>query len=161
MSTQREFLPHIHFIELEPHSGEEHMCVLVKHDKVSGDRYIIQVKDLDNIDERRIVDILRKRDSKRLPLWEVLSNETLRNGMNALEYFHQYVKVLTQNGRIVNPDSTRRGKTVTTRRVARPAPQAQQDGTQAPQDSTKEETSQQKTPAKKTSPRGRKTSSSK
>jgi len=83
--------------------------LIVKEDEVTGDLYFIKEEDLDIVDQRRIAQILRKRNANQYPLWELLAETTLKNGMNALEYFHQLVQVRTATGKIVKPSATRHG----------------------------------------------------
>jgi hypothetical protein len=44
-----------------------------------------------------------------MELWDLMSNHTLGNGMNALTYFHQLVKVITPDGKITDPRAGRMG----------------------------------------------------
>lgn len=76
--------------------------VVVK-EEVNGDKYFLQTNLLDIIDLTRLREILDKRDSKQYALWDLMAQTTLRNGMNALEYFHQLVRVKTKAGPIVQP----------------------------------------------------------
>ncbi len=104
-------LPHVEWIDLDD-NGVAVECVIVKRDLRSGDIYFIKTSDLDQIDRNRITSILRKRDAEKYELWDLLSNTTLGNGMNALEFFHQLVRVRTNSGVIMVPSPSRVGFTV-------------------------------------------------
>lgn len=77
--------------------------VVVVKEEVNGDKYFLQTNLLDIIDLERLRNILDKRDSAAYPMWDLMANTMLRNGMNALEYFHQLVRVKTKAGPIVQP----------------------------------------------------------
>jgi hypothetical protein len=55
--------------------------------------YYIDVALLDNIDKGRLKSIVTNRHSDKYELWDLLSQSTLSNGKNALDYFHQLTKV--------------------------------------------------------------------
>jgi hypothetical protein len=97
-------LPHVQWVDLED-NGVAVEVVVVKRDKYSGDLYFIRTDRLDPIDQNRLVKILERRDASRYELWDLLGNTTLGNGMNALEYFHQLVKVMTPSGVFLTPSS--------------------------------------------------------
>jgi hypothetical protein len=101
-------------------NGVGYNVVIVKED-ANGDVYFIKEEDLDGVDIRRMKDILSRREAARTPLWDVMSQVTLKNGMNALEYFHQLVLVRTSSGQIIHPSDTRRGMRQTLNVPQRPA----------------------------------------
>lgn len=67
--------------------------------------WFIKNDELDSIDRRRLLDVLNKsaRIDDARPLYETMAEITLGNGTNALDYFHQYVKVLYPSGVIQRP----------------------------------------------------------
>lgn len=67
--------------------------------------WFIRNDELDMIDRQRLLEVLQKsaRVQDFQPLYETLADVTLGNGMNALDYFHQYVKVLYPSGVIQRP----------------------------------------------------------
>ena len=71
--------------------------------------WFIKNDELDNIDKARLLEVLQKSAKVQdfQPLYETLADVTLRNGVNALDYFHQYVKILYPSGTIERP---RQGK---------------------------------------------------
>lgn len=77
-----------------------HEVVVIK-EEVNGDKHFIQTSILDEVDHIRLRSILDRRDSQLYPMWDLMSQTTLRNGMNALEYFHQLTRVKTAAGPIV------------------------------------------------------------
>lgn len=77
--------------------------------------WFIKNDELDNIDRQRLLEVLNKSAKVQdfQPLYETLADVTLRNGENALDYFHQYVKILYPSGVIERP---RQGKHAVTQR---------------------------------------------
>ena len=104
-------LPHIEWVDLD-NNGVAVEIVVMKRDEGTGDLYYIKVADMDDIDRNRITKILRKRDAGRYELWDLLHNTTLANGENALEFFHQMVKVQTASGVTMSPGVGRHGMPV-------------------------------------------------
>lgn len=101
-------LPHVEWVDLDD-NGVAIEVIVVKRDRASGDLYFIRTDQLDEIDRKRIVSVLKKRDAGKYELWDLLSNTTLGNGMNALEFFHQLVRVKTQSGQTLVPSAGRTG----------------------------------------------------
>lgn len=100
--------PHIEWVDLD-NNGVAVEIVVMKRDPSSGDLYYIKIADMDEIDRNRLVHILQGRDSGRHELWDVLHNTVLANGENALEFFHQMVKVQTASGVTMSPGVGRHG----------------------------------------------------
>lgn len=124
-----------HYVSIDLHNdGIAHDILLMREDASSGDVYFIAVESLDDVDRDRIRGILGRRGATSMPLWDLMSGITLGNGMNALEYFHQYVKVRTPTGRIMNPSTHRKSVLRTARRAPKYTPKAPQNKTA---DSTK------------------------
>lgn len=94
-------LPHIKWIDLK-NDGVLIECAVMKEDSF-GNIYFIQVNQLDSIDRRRLARILQNRNAQNFELWDLMSNITLNNGINALTYFHQLVKVITPMGVVSSP----------------------------------------------------------
>lgn len=103
-------VPHVEWLDLH-NDGVAHEIIILSRNGVTGDLYFISMTDLDQIDKVRIARVLQKKDAAKLPLWELLANETLKNGMNALEFFHQLAKIRTVNGKVFPVDSNKRGAT--------------------------------------------------
>ena len=132
MSTKtvkrHETFPHIEWVDLD-NNGVAVEIVVMKRDQGSGDLYYIKVADMDQIDRDRLVNILQKRDAGRYELWDLLHNTTLANGENALEFFHQMVKVQTRSGVTMSPGVGRHGiPTFTPDPVAPPVQQVPPQG---------------------------------
>jgi hypothetical protein len=62
--------------------------------------YYIDVMLLDNIDKGRIKGIITNRHADKYELWDLMSQSTLNNGKNALDYFHQLTRVEHGKGAI-------------------------------------------------------------
>jgi hypothetical protein len=83
--------------------------------KTQYEIWFIKNDELDPIDKQRLLEVLQKsaRVNDFQPLYETLADVTLGNGQNALDYFHQYVKVLYPSGVIQRP---KLGRTAMTNR---------------------------------------------
>jgi hypothetical protein len=81
-------------------------------DPKNGDLYFIRADQLDDIDRKRLVKILHRRDAQKYALWDLLSQVTLPNGQNALEFFEQLVKVRSVSGQIFSPNKGMRGAAI-------------------------------------------------
>lgn len=101
-------LPHVHRIDLY-NQGVDYEVIVMKIDKIGGDIHYIRTDYLDDTDRKRIIQILNKRDARMYEAWDLFSQVTLKNGVNALEYFHQLVKVLTKSGEHLSPSLYRSG----------------------------------------------------
>lgn len=95
--------PHVEWIEINS-DGIMHECAVMKRDR-AGNVLFIKLNDLDQIDKRRLAGILMDRNARNFELWDLMANKTLGNGMNALTYFNQLVKLLTPNGKVMDPKS--------------------------------------------------------
>lgn len=94
-------LPHIYWIDLN-NDGVYTECAVMKKDGL-GNVYYFPLNALDEIDKRRLARIVTNRNAKHFELWDLMSNITLNNGVNALTYFHQLVQVMTPSGRKMRP----------------------------------------------------------
>lgn len=103
----RQF-PHVAAADLYGKNIANEIVVLTI-DNRNGDLYFIRLDQLDTIDIKRLRQIVLSRDSARYALWDLMSQKTLANGMNALEYFHQLVLVRTVGGEIIKPGQGSRG----------------------------------------------------
>lgn len=109
MSTSNRFKPPYYFRWSDnlPHVAEADITgngigtyvAVVAIDGNNSDLYYIRLDHLDEIDLQRLVGIIRyTRDSARYALWDLLSQQYLRNGKNALDFFQQFVRVRTVSG---------------------------------------------------------------
>lgn len=101
VTQRRGNLPHIRWIDLK-NNGVLTECAVLKEDGF-GNVYFIEIPNLDSIDKQRMARILTNRNAPNFELWDLMSQITLNNGLNALDYFHQLVKVITPKGIIMNP----------------------------------------------------------
>jgi len=102
--------PHIEWLNLNE-DGILVECAILKRDS-NGNIYHFEVSPLDNIDKERLRNICMNRNAANFPLWDLMQQVTLQNGVNALSYFHQLVKVKTPQGIIMDPVAGRRGMSV-------------------------------------------------
>lgn len=68
-----------------------------------GNVYFFPLNALDKIDKGRLARILSNRNATSFELWDLMSQITLNNGVNALTYFHQLVELITPNGKRMKP----------------------------------------------------------
>lgn len=99
--------PHIAAVDLGKELSAEIAVMAI--DQRNGDLFFIRLDHLDPIDLKRLKQIILTRDSARYALWDLMSQKTLPNGMNSLEFFQQFVKIRTVNGQVLNPGSGQRG----------------------------------------------------
>jgi hypothetical protein len=99
VQTAKGKFPHIEWIDLKG-NGVLIECAIVKRD-AQDNIYFINLREVDEIDKRRLFKIITSRGSERYELWDLLSQKTLGNGINALEYFHQLTKVITSRGVVI------------------------------------------------------------
>lgn len=102
VQKSREY-PHIEWLELHS-DGIMHECAVMRRSP-DGNLLFFKTNDLDDIDRRRLAGILSDRNANNFELWDLMSQKTLGNGMNALAYFNQLVKLLTPNGKVLDPKS--------------------------------------------------------
>jgi len=99
--------PHINWIDLQG-DGTVVECAVMREDRQGNVSYL-QIDKLDNVDKQRLMKILRTRNIENMELWDAMSTVTLGNGLNALKYFHQLVRVITPNGQIMKPQVGKQG----------------------------------------------------
>ena len=104
--TSREY-PHVEWFELNS-DGILHECAVMRRDG-NGNVLFFKTNDLDEIDKRRLASILMDRNARNFELWDIMAQKTLGNGANALAYFHQLVRQLTPNGKVLDPRSGQMG----------------------------------------------------
>lgn len=123
VQKSREY-PHIEWLELHAPDGIMHECAVMRRN-ADGNVLFFKTNDLDEIDRRRLAGILADRNSTNFELWDLMSQKTLGNGMNALAYFNQLVKLLTPSGKVMDPKSGQIGSGSVSTAPAAPAPAAQ------------------------------------
>lgn len=96
--------PHVGWVDIEGKGVLTEIAIM--SNKPTGLSFI-RLNTLDAIDKQRLFRVISNRNSHMYELWDLMSNITLGNGANALEYFHQYVKVLTPSGEVMNPQMGR------------------------------------------------------
>ena len=111
IEPSREYA-HVAWIELHA-DGILHECAILKQNR-DGNIMFFPINNLDEIDRRRLAGILLDRNAQQFELWDLMAQKTLGNGVNALAYFHQLVKVLTPAGKIMDPKSGQVGGFVNT-----------------------------------------------
>lgn len=98
--------PHVGWVDLEGQGILTEVAVL--KETTTGVSFI-RLDQMDGIDKQRLFRIISNRNAHMYELWDLMSQVTLGNGANALDYFHQYVKVLTPGGAVIAPQMGRVG----------------------------------------------------
>lgn len=93
--------PHVKWIDIKG-NGLMVECAVMKED-AQGNIYYFELGRLDDIDRQRIARLLTSRNAPNMELWDLMSNTTLNNGVNALSYFHQLVKIISADGVVFSP----------------------------------------------------------
>ena len=101
LAARKGSFAHVEWVDLQENGTLVEVAV-VKRDE-QGNIYFFELNKLDEIDRQRLFNIITKRVSDKFELWDLLSQHTLGNGMNALTYYHQLVKILTPAGTIIDP----------------------------------------------------------
>ena len=90
-------IAHVFLVDIDD-SGLLKEVAIVKEDS-DGTIYYIDIDSLHNIDKARLKRIVTSIHADKYPLWELLSQAKLSNGMNALDFFHyNCVKVKRPKG---------------------------------------------------------------
>ncbi len=92
---------HVEWLELYG-DGVLHECAVMRRDR-HGNVLFFKTNDLDEIDRHRLAGILCDRNAQNFELWDLMAQRTLKNGVNALAYFSQLVKMIAPNGKIMEP----------------------------------------------------------
>lgn len=84
---------HVELIDIDD-SGLLREVAVVKRDDSDGTLHYILIDSLAPIDKGRLKKIIMSPHSDKYPLWELMSQSSLSNGMNALDFFHyNFIKV--------------------------------------------------------------------
>ena len=92
---------HIYFFDVEGDGRLREVAVVKMAKNQDGtvrSVFYIDVALLDNIDKGRMKGIVTNRHADKYELWDLLSQNTLNNGKNALDYFHQLTRVVHGKG---------------------------------------------------------------
>lgn len=90
-------ISHVFLVDIDD-SGLLKEVAVVKEDS-DGTMYYIDIDSLHAIDKARLKKIVTSIHADKYPLWELLSQARLSNGMNALDFFHfNCVKVKRPKG---------------------------------------------------------------
>jgi len=82
---------HVFLVDVQD-NGQMREVAVVK-EEYNGTLYYIDIASLDNFDKGRLKKIVTSTHADKYALWDLMSQQTLSNGKNALDYFHQLVKV--------------------------------------------------------------------
>jgi len=93
-------LRHVFLIDWNDDGILREIAVVMETD--DGTIFGIDVDKLHPIDKARLKKVITSVHADKYPLWELLSQARLNNGMNALDFFHNnYVKVKRPRGAVI------------------------------------------------------------
>lgn len=104
VATRKTKYPHIEWVDINA-DGTMVECAIMKKDE-EGNIFFLPLTALDDIDRSRLANIVTNRNANNFELWDLMSQQTLGNGINALNYFHQLVKILTPQGKVITPSAS-------------------------------------------------------
>jgi hypothetical protein len=93
-------LKHVFYIDVADNGQFKEVAVVKEWP--NGSLSYIDISLIDNVDRGRLKKVLTGGHADKYPLWDLLSQERLSNGKNALDYFHQMVKVKKAPGHVDN-----------------------------------------------------------
>jgi len=99
--TRKGKFPHIEWLDLKG-DGLMVECAIMKKD-AHGNISFFELGKIDSIDKQRVARLVQSRTAEQFELWDLMSQTTLNNGVNALTYFHQLVRVISADGVIYSP----------------------------------------------------------
>ncbi len=88
---------HVFLVDIND-DGQLREVAVLKEDPGSGSLIYIDIVLLDNTDKSRLKKIVQSVHADKYALWELMSQERLPNGYNALDYFHQMVRIKNAPG---------------------------------------------------------------
>jgi hypothetical protein len=93
-------LKHVFLVDWNDDGILREIAVVMETD--DGTIFGIDVDKLHPIDKARLKKVITSVHADKYPLWELLSQARLNNGMNALDFFHNnYVKVKRPRGSVI------------------------------------------------------------
>jgi hypothetical protein len=93
--------PHVGWVDISGKGIWEEVAIMSIDG--GGSIHFFPLAALDRIDRQRFFNIVASRTANSFPLYELCSQVTLGNGINALSYFQQLVKVLTPTRQVLQP----------------------------------------------------------
>lgn len=97
IELQKTSLPHVFLCDVDDTGLLKEILVVKKFE--DGSVYYVDINSLHNIDKSRIKKIVTSQHATKYECFELLSQATLSNGLNALDYFHSNnVKVKRPRG---------------------------------------------------------------
>lgn len=111
VAGQKTNINHVELVDIDD-SGLLKEVAVVKRD-TDGTLHYIDIASLAEIDKGRLKKILTSQHADKYPLWELLSQSRLSNGMNALDFFHyNFIKVKRPAGARATSTSIANAKVV-------------------------------------------------
>lgn len=100
IEKQKTNLQHVCLIDWNDDGLLKEIAVVME--TPDGSIFGIEIDKLHPIDKARLKKVVTSVHADKYPLWELLSQGRLNNGMNALDFFHQnYVKVKRPRGAVI------------------------------------------------------------
>lgn len=98
---------HIEYVDINDDGLLEEIAVVKRWD--DGSLAYIEIALLDKIDKERVKAIVTGPHSDRYELWELMDQVRLKNGLNALKYFHSNLVKIKRAEGSAGPHATYRG----------------------------------------------------
>lgn len=93
-------LRHVYLVDWNDDGILREIAVVMETD--DGSIFGIEVEKLHPIDKSRLKKVVTSVHADKYPLWELLAQSRLNNGMNALDFFHaNYVKIKRPQGAVI------------------------------------------------------------
>jgi len=93
-------LPHIFVMDWADDGILKEVAIVLEKD--DGTIHGIEIDQLHPIDKARFKKIITSQHADKYPLWELLSQSRLSNGINSLDFYHSnYIKVKRPRGAVV------------------------------------------------------------
>lgn len=97
-------LPHVFRVDIDDSGLLQEVAIVKEED--DGTIHYIQISALHQIDKQRLKKVVTSIHADKYPLWELLSQARLNNGINALDFFHfNYVKSKRPKGALAHRDT--------------------------------------------------------
>lgn len=93
-------LHHVFYVDVADNGQFKEVAVVKEWP--NGSLSYIDIALIDNVDRGRLKRILQSPHADKYALWELMSQDRLSNGKNALDYFHQMVRTKKAPGHVDN-----------------------------------------------------------
>lgn len=89
---------HVFLVDVADNGQLREVAIVKEH--ANGSLSYVDIALLDMTDKGRLKKLISGQHADKYQLWELMDQETLSNGKNALDYFHQMVKTKAAPGHV-------------------------------------------------------------